>query len=87
MEIYPESKFDDVTNCQCSCYFSGILKLHEDILLNMDFIHLAQFLTRLPENISSDELFQALDSINMTIDKRKFSQVLSDITEQNKPDS
>ncbi|KAK2150057.1 hypothetical protein LSH36_426g02008 [Paralvinella palmiformis] len=65
----------------------GILKLHQDILLSMDFIHLAQFLTRLPETISSNELFNALDSINMIIEKKKFSQVFADLREQNKPPS
>ncbi|XP_013415687.1 TBC1 domain family member 12 isoform X2 [Lingula anatina] len=55
----------------------GILKLYEDILLNMDFIHLAQFLTKLPENIAASKLFRCIETICMSTDKRKFSQVLT----------
>jgi len=55
----------------------GILRLYEEILVNMDFIHLAQFLTRLPDNIQVEALFRHIDSIRMTIDKKKFNQVLA----------
>ncbi|XP_067657722.1 TBC1 domain family member 14-like isoform X1 [Haliotis asinina] len=55
----------------------GILRLYEGILINMDFIHLAQFLTKLPEDISADNLFRNIDTIRMNSDKKKFAQVLS----------
>ena len=57
--------------------FAGILKLYEDILIKMDFIHLAQFLTRLPEQIQSEELFQSIDRVRMFIDTRGFKDVLA----------
>ena len=56
---------------------AGILKLYEDILIKMDFIHLAQFLTRLPEQIQSEELFQSIDRVRMFIDTRGFKDVLA----------
>ena len=63
----------------CSfCMYAGILRLYQDVLLHLDFIHLAQFLTKLPENICSERLFRNIDCIIMLIDKRKFGQVLAD---------
>lgn len=56
---------------------AGILKLYEKILLKMDFIHVAQYLTKLPEDLCSDELFRQIETIHMTIDKRKFLAVLA----------
>ncbi|GFN83403.1 TBC1 domain family member 14 [Plakobranchus ocellatus] len=53
----------------------AILKLYEAVLLKMDFIHVAQFLTKLPENISGDQLFKELESVRMSIDKRGFQAV------------
>uniref|UniRef100_A0A8C9U9G4 TBC1 domain family member 14 n=1 Tax=Scleropages formosus TaxID=113540 RepID=A0A8C9U9G4_SCLFO len=58
----------------------GVLKLYEDILTKMDFIHNAQFLTRLPEDISADELFSAIGSIQMHSKNRKWAQVRSEVT-------
>ncbi|KAK3587488.1 hypothetical protein CHS0354_003630 [Potamilus streckersoni] len=55
----------------------GILKLYEKVLMSLDFIHLAQFLTRLPEDIQQDHLFKAIEHIQMTVDKKKFSQILA----------
>nr|KAG5700628.1 hypothetical protein BaRGS_015458 [Batillaria attramentaria] len=55
----------------------GILKFYESILIKMDFIHAAQFLTKLPEDICADQLFKHIDTIHMTIDKRKFPAVLA----------
>jgi len=52
--------------------------MYEEILLNLDFIHLAQFLTRLPETMNPDELFHSIDAIHMTVDKRPFQRVLLD---------
>jgi len=52
--------------------------MYEDILLRLDFIHLAQFLTRLPDNVSCDELFDCISQIHMTTsDKQRFSQVFA----------
>ncbi len=62
--------------------FSGILKLYKEVLLNMDFIHLAQFLTKLPEHISQDYLFICVDKIHMNIDNKRFTQVLAGHREQ-----
>ncbi|MBN3300671.1 TBC14 protein, partial [Amia calva] len=53
----------------------GILKLYEDILTKMDFIHNAQFLTKLPEDISAEELFIAIASIQMQSKNKKWAQV------------
>ena len=64
--------------------------MYEEILLNMDFIHLAQFLTRLPDTMSAQKLFSNIETINMNIDKRKFMQVLAthkDLNTQEKPDT
>ncbi|XP_014790974.1 mucin-17 [Octopus bimaculoides] len=55
----------------------GILHLYQNLLLEMDFIHLAQFLTKLPEDISSDQLFRSVQAIRLSIDKKKFAQVLA----------
>lgn len=55
----------------------GILKLYEDILLNLDFIQLAQFLTRLPSDVSCEDLFRCTATVSTEIDKRQFAQVLA----------
>ncbi len=63
--------------------------MYQEILLHMDFIHLAQFLTRLPESISSGELFSHIEAINMFSDKRRFGQVLAshkELLSQKDPD-
>ncbi|XP_026123535.1 TBC1 domain family member 14 isoform X1 [Carassius auratus] len=54
----------------------GILRLYEDILTHMDFIHIAQFLTRLPEYISADEIFSSTTTISMNSKNKKWAQVL-----------
>ncbi|MGH0155422.1 UNVERIFIED_CONTAM: hypothetical protein FKN15_029802 [Acipenser sinensis] len=54
----------------------GILKLYEDILTKMDFIHNAQFLTKLPEDIPAEELFTAIAAIQMQSRNKKWAQVL-----------
>jgi len=57
--------------------------MYDDILLRMDFIHLAQFLTRLPDNICCDELFDCIGQIRMTAaDKQRFCQVFAGFREQ-----
>lgn len=53
----------------------GILKLYEEILMKMDFIHAAQYLTKLPEDLNAHELFKRIETVHMTIDKRKFTTV------------
>lgn len=73
-----------IDNAYFLVYFAGILKLYEEILIHQEFILLAQFLTKLPENISSDSLFKSIELINMNIDKKKFSQILASKKEQGK---
>lgn len=53
----------------------GILKLFEDILARMDFIHSAQFLTRLPEDLPADEVFAAIATVQMQSRNKKWAQV------------
>lgn len=55
----------------------GILKLFEDILTRMDFIHVAQFLTRLPEDLPADEVFAAISTVQMQSRNKKWAQVLA----------
>ncbi|ESO86591.1 hypothetical protein LOTGIDRAFT_167116 [Lottia gigantea] len=55
----------------------GILRAYEKTLLSLDFIHIAQFLTKLPEDVTADFLFHNIEPIKMTIDKKKFSNILS----------
>lgn len=53
----------------------GILHLYEEVLLQMDFIHIAQFLTRLPEDLQSHTLFNAMASTHMISRNRRWAQV------------
>ncbi|KAM6915911.1 TBC1 domain family member 12 [Xenentodon cancila] len=55
----------------------GILRLFEDVLLQMDFIHIAQFLTRLPEDLPSHTLFNAMANTHMISRNRRWTQVFS----------
>ncbi|XP_035870208.1 TBC1 domain family member 14-like [Phyllostomus discolor] len=55
----------------------GLLKLFEDILTKMDFIHVAQFLTRLPDHLPAEELFASIATIQMQSRNRKWAQVLT----------
>nr|XP_019603754.1 PREDICTED: TBC1 domain family member 14 isoform X1 [Rhinolophus sinicus]XP_019603755.1 PREDICTED: TBC1 domain family member 14 isoform X1 [Rhinolophus sinicus]XP_019603757.1 PREDICTED: TBC1 domain family member 14 isoform X1 [Rhinolophus sinicus] len=55
----------------------GILKLFEDILSSMDFIHIAQFLTRLPDHLPVDEFFASIATIQMQSRNKKWAQVLT----------
>uniref|UniRef100_A0A8C4Z874 TBC1 domain family member 12-like n=1 Tax=Gadus morhua TaxID=8049 RepID=A0A8C4Z874_GADMO len=56
----------------------GILRLYQDILLQMDFIHIAQFLARLPdEDLLSDRLFSCIAATPMLSGNRKWNQVNS----------
>ncbi|KAJ7987724.1 hypothetical protein DPEC_G00329460 [Dallia pectoralis] len=62
----------------------GILRLYEDVLLQMDFIHSAQFLTRLPEDIASDRLFACIAATPMLTGNRKWSQVFNALIKDTK---
>lgn len=53
----------------------GLLRLYQDVLTTMDFIHMAQFLTRLPDLIPAEQLFQHIAAIHMTSRNRKWAQV------------
>lgn len=53
----------------------GILRLYEDILLQMDFIHIAQFLTRLPDDLEPHTLFTAMANTHMISKNRRWAQV------------
>nr|XP_020482150.1 TBC1 domain family member 12-like [Labrus bergylta] len=55
----------------------GILRLFEEVLLQMDFIHIAQFLTRLPEDLQSHTLFIAMANTHMISRNRRWAQVFS----------
>ena len=51
----------------------GILNLYKDTLLQMDFIHIVQFLTKLPDNINSTLLFKSIEQIETNIDDLYFT--------------
>ncbi|XP_054656645.1 TBC1 domain family member 14 isoform X2 [Dunckerocampus dactyliophorus] len=54
----------------------GLLRLFQDVLTGMDFIHMAQFLTRLPDLIPAEQLFQHIAAVHMTSRNRKWALVL-----------
>ncbi|GJQ67719.1 hypothetical protein Trydic_g16540 [Trypoxylus dichotomus] len=54
----------------------GILHLHQDMLLTMDFLHGAQFLTRLPDDLSSDHLFKSIQTVSTSVGKQTFQQIV-----------
>ncbi|XP_022915918.2 TBC1 domain family member 14-like [Onthophagus taurus] len=54
----------------------GILHLHQDTLMKMDFLHGAQFLTRLPEDMSSDQLFKSIQMVSTNVGKQTFGQIV-----------
>ncbi len=51
----------------------GILSMYKETLLEMDFIHIVQFLTKLPENINATHLFKAIEQISTNIDESYFT--------------
>lgn len=53
----------------------GILRLYQDVLLQMDFIHSAQFLSRLPENTPAHTLFSCIANTQMISNNRRWNQV------------
>uniref|UniRef100_H3BE85 TBC1 domain family member 12 n=1 Tax=Latimeria chalumnae TaxID=7897 RepID=H3BE85_LATCH len=62
----------------------GILRLYEDILLQMDFIHIAQFLTKLPEDITSEKLFACIAAVQMQNSNKKWTQVFASLMKDSK---
>lgn len=54
----------------------GILHLYQDQLLTMDFLHGSQFLTRLPEDLSSEQLFRSIGLVNTSVGKQTFAQIV-----------
>ncbi|XP_050301321.1 TBC1 domain family member 12-like [Anthonomus grandis grandis] len=54
----------------------GILHLYQPILLTMDFLHGAQFLTKLPEDISSEQLFKSIQYVTTNVGKTTFSEIV-----------
>ncbi|MXQ95989.1 hypothetical protein E5288_WYG022246 [Bos mutus] len=52
----------------------GLLRLFQDVLTRMDFIHVAQFLTRLPEDLPAEEFFASIASIQMQSRNKKWAQ-------------
>lgn len=55
----------------------GILNLYKETLLEMDFIHIVQFLTKLPDNINSTHLFKSIEQIVMCIDDISFDNLVN----------
>ncbi|XP_030630953.1 TBC1 domain family member 12 [Chanos chanos] len=64
----------------------GILRLYEEVLLQMDFIHIAQFLSRLPDDLVPDRLFSSIAAIQMISGNRKWSQVFSSLIKEKEMD-
>lgn len=52
----------------------AILKMYSNVLIKMDFMNLAQFLTKLPEDIDEDSLFLTISKIKMTLEEKKFKK-------------
>ncbi|XP_050437091.1 TBC1 domain family member 12-like [Adelges cooleyi] len=55
----------------------GILHCNESILLQMDSIMCAQYLTKLPDSITSRTLLKSIATIRMNIGKRSFNDILN----------
>ncbi|KAM4708554.1 TBC1 domain family member 14 isoform 3-T3 [Discoglossus pictus] len=62
----------------------GILRLFEDILTRMDFILNAQFLTKLPEDLTAEDLFTSIAAIQMQSRNKKWAQILSALQKDNR---
>ncbi|XP_011695167.1 PREDICTED: TBC1 domain family member 14-like isoform X1 [Wasmannia auropunctata] len=54
----------------------GVLNLYQEELLKMDFVHGAQFLTRLPENLQVESLFNSISQMSTTVGTTTFQQML-----------
>ncbi len=71
----PVNIFLCILNQNIIFFITGILKFYQDDLLDMDFIHLGQFLSKLPDDLPVGSLFQAIASINLM--EQKFTQTLA----------
>ena len=58
----------------------GVLHLYQDELLGMDFVRGAQFLTRLPETMQSDALFNSISQMSTVVGTTSFQQMLEQIS-------
>ncbi|CAL8384177.1 unnamed protein product [Arctogadus glacialis] len=54
----------------------GLLHRYQDALQGMDFIQMAQLLTRLPDLVPGEQLFQHIAAVHMTCRAGKWPQVL-----------
>lgn len=54
----------------------GVLHLYQEELLKMDFVRGAQFLTRLPENLQAESLFNSISQMSTTVGATTFQQML-----------
>jgi len=54
----------------------GVLHLYQEELLKMDFVHGAQFLTKLPENLQAESLFNSISQMSTTVGTTTFQQML-----------
>ncbi|KAG7280302.1 hypothetical protein CRUP_026843, partial [Coryphaenoides rupestris] len=52
----------------------GLLRLYQDVLLQMDFIHMAQFLTRLPADLAPHLLFSSMANTHMVSRAGRWAQ-------------
>lgn len=59
----------------------GILRLYREILLNLDFIQGAQFLNRLPDTISGDQLFNCMEQCRVCVPGKTFAQLVAEAKE------
>ena len=58
----------------------GILNLYKETLVRMDFIHIVQFLTKLPENINATLLFKSIEQVSTNIDDSyTFQHLIDDV--------
>ncbi|KAJ8683387.1 hypothetical protein QAD02_019179 [Eretmocerus hayati] len=57
----------------------GVLHLYQDELLAMDFVAGARFLTRLPENLQADALFNSIEQVSRGPGVAAFQQTLTQI--------
>lgn len=64
-----------IVNVQISIIL-GVLHLNQDRLMHMDFLHGAQFLTRLPEDLSADHLFKSIHTVSTKVGRVSFSQLV-----------
>lgn len=51
--------------------------MNEQNLLEMDFIHAAQLLTNLPDDIDGNKLFKTIEQLGTCQEKSRFSQILT----------